>query len=140
MIEAVVEYLVQYAGWIAVGSILSLVVGIVSLPFLVSRIPADYFSHGQRHRLSEDARHPAIRLLLAGIKNAIGAVFVVAGLIMLVLPGQGLLTLFIGLLIMNYPGKFALERWLIRRPYVMPAVNRLRDRYGHPPLEDPEPR
>ena len=78
-----------------------------------------------------------MRLVLTGVKNAIGAVFVIAGLIMLVFPGQGLLTLFVGLMIMNYPGKFALERWLIQRPYVLPAVNRLRERYGHPPLEDP---
>ena len=134
---AVSGFIGVYAGWIALGSLLSLVVGILSLPFLVSRIPADYFSHEQRHRLSEHARHPVMRLVLTGVKNAIGAVFVIAGLMMLVLPGQGLLTLFVGLMIMNYPGKFALERWLIQRPYVLPAVNRLRERYGHPPLEDP---
>jgi len=138
MIESLLGFFVQHAGWIAFGSVLSLVVGVVSLPFMVSRIPADYFSHARRHRLSEEAQHPALRLLLSGFKNVLGAVFVFAGMIMLVLPGQGLLTLFTGLLIMNYPGKFALERWLIQRPYVMPAVNRLRGRYGHPPLQDPD--
>ena len=137
MFEQVLQFLTDHAGWIVAGSLLGLVVGVLSLPFLVARIPADYFSHRHRHRLSESAEHPVVRLLLTGTKNAIGAVFVLAGLIMLVLPGQGLLTLFAGLMIMNYPGKFALERWLIRRPYVMPTVNRLRAQYGHPPLEDP---
>ena len=137
MFTAVLHFFVHYAGWLALGSLLMLGAGFLSLPFLVARIPADYFSHHHRHPLSESARHPAIRLLLAGLKNAVGAVFVVAGLIMLVLPGQGLLTLFAGLMLMNYPGKFALERWLVTRPYVMPAVNRLRARHGHPPLEDP---
>jgi hypothetical protein len=139
MINDLFNFFVQHAGWIAFGSAVSLVVGILSLPFMVSRIPADYFSHGRRHRLSQQSQHPVIRLLLTGIKNVIGAVFVCAGLIMLVLPGQGLLTLFIGLLIMNYPGKYQLERWLIARPYVMPAVNKLRARHGHPPLQDPDP-
>jgi hypothetical protein len=71
------------------------------------------------------------------MKNLLGVVFVVAGLLMLFLPGQGILTLLVGLVIMNYPGKFALERWLIQRPYVMHAVNWLRKKYNHPPLLAP---
>ena len=140
MFDAVSGFFFDYAGWIALGSIVSFIVGVLSIPFLVARIPADYFSHSHRHRMSQSAGHPMVRLILAGIKNAIGALFVIAGVVMLVLPGQGLLTLFVGLIIMNYPGKFALERWLIQRPYVMPAVNRLRARHGHPPLEVPSPR
>ncbi len=137
MLEVAFGFLVEHAGWLAFGSIISLIVGVLSLPFLVARIPADYFTHSRRQTMSETARHPAVRLFLTGIKNAIGAVFVAAGLVMLLLPGQGLLTLLVGLMIMNYPGKFALERWLILRPYVLPAVNRLRVRQGYPPLEDP---
>ena len=57
---------------------------------------------------------------------------------MLVLPGQGLLTLAAGLMIMNYPGKYALERWLITRPYVLPAINKLRSRYDTPVLKAPD--
>jgi hypothetical protein len=78
-----------------------------------------------------------IRLALAGAKNLLGGILVLAGLIMLLTPGQGLLTLLAGLVIMNYPGKFALERWLITRPLVLPAVNRLRRRRSHPPLRAP---
>lgn len=61
-----------------------------------------------------------------------------AGLLMLFMPGQGLLTLLVGLTIMNYPGKHALERWLIERPYVMQAVNWLRAKYGQVPLLPPD--
>ena len=56
---------------------------------------------------------------------------------MLFVPGQGLLTIIVGLTVMNYPGKFRLERWLVMRPRVLPALNWLRKRYGHPPLQDP---
>jgi hypothetical protein len=69
-----------------------------------------------------------------GIKNLLGIIFLCAGFLMLFLPGQGLLTLLVGLMIMNYPGKYALERWLIQRPFVLPAVNWLRAKYDHPPL------
>lgn len=137
MFEPLVKFFDTYAVWVAAASVVSLVIGVATLPFLVTRIPADYFSHEHRHRLSARRRNPLVQLLLAGIKNAVGAVLVLAGLLMLVLPGQGLLTLAAGLMIMNYPGKYLLERWLIMRPYVLPAINKLRQRYDVPPLQSP---
>ena len=78
-----------------------------------------------------------MKLVLANIKDMFSAAFVLAGLLMLFMPGQGLLTLLTGLMFMDYPGKFALERWLIERPRVLPAVNWLRVKYGHLPLNPP---
>ena len=137
MFDRFIAIVTDFAPWIAAGSVISLVVGILALPFLTTRIPADYFSHQRRHRMVPSG-HPASRLLLAAVKNIIGAVLVIAGLLMLVLPGQGLLTLAAGLMIMNYPGKYALERWLITRPYVLPAINKLRGRYQVPELQAPD--
>ena len=136
MLEAIVTFFTTYGAWVAAVSVASLVIGILTLPFLVTRIPFDYFSHERRHRLTPKG-NPLGRLVLAGIKNAIGAVLVIAGILMLVLPGQGLLTLAAGLMIMNYPGKYALEQWLIQRPYVLPSINRLRCRYQVAPLLAP---
>ena len=53
------------------------------------------------------------------------------------LPGQGLLTLLIGLMLTDFPGKYRLEKRLIAQPGVLKAVNWLRARAGHPPLEPP---
>lgn len=125
------------AVWLVGISVASFIIGLVLVPVFITRLPPDYFSHPRRHLLSERARHPLIRLLLAGIKNLLGALLAIAGLVMLFTPGQGLLTLFAGLLLMNYPGKFALERWVVSRPHVLPAMNWLRARYGHPPLLPP---
>jgi hypothetical protein len=50
------------------------------------------------------------------------------------IPGQGLLTVLIGLMLVDFPGKLRLERWLIGLPRVLQTVNRLRQRYGRPPL------
>jgi len=138
MLQTLVTFFNTYAVWVAACSVTSLVIGVLTLPFLVTRIPADYFSHEHRHRILAQRRNPFVRLLLAGIKNAVGALLVFAGLLMLVLPGQGLLTLAAGLMIMNYPGKYSLERWLIMRPYVLPAINKLRRRYNVPSLESPK--
>ena len=127
-------------GLLIILSFVSFVIGIVLLPVLVTRIPADYFSHPNRQRLSAGSSHPLVRLLIMGVKNLLGMVLVLAGLVMLVTPGQGVMTLLVGLMIMNYPGKYKLERWLVTRPKVLPAVNWLRAKFHHPPLEMDERR
>ncbi|MEJ2320993.1 MAG: PGPGW domain-containing protein, partial [Gammaproteobacteria bacterium] len=69
------------------------------------------------------------------VRNIIGLPVLLAGLLMLFLPGQGLLTVMIGLAIMVYPGKFRAERWLVRRQGVLRALNWMRKRRGVPPLD-----
>jgi MFS family permease len=137
VISSLIAFMFDHAAWLMAISMLTFIAGLVLAPVFITRIPVDYFSHPHRHRLSESSRHPLLRLFLAGVKNLLGAVLVVAGLALLFLPGQGLLMLLAGLMIMNYPGKFALERWLILRPHVLPAVNWLRVKYDHPPLLEP---
>ena len=98
------------------------------------RVPADYFTRTRRPWLA--GRHPVLRIALIGLKNLAGAAIVVVGLILSLpgVPGQGLITIFIGLMLMDFPGKFRLERSIIRRPLVHGFVNRLRRRYGRSPL------
>ena len=79
-------------------------------------------------------RHPVIRWLLLTLKNLAGVVFVLLGIAMLVLPGQGLLTILIGIIFLNFPGKYRFERWLIQRGPVHRTVDWLRRRAGRKPL------
>ena len=72
-------------------------------------------------------------------KNALGSLFIVAGLAMLVLPGQGIITTVVGLLLIDFPGKFGLERWLARRRPLMRWINWIRSRSGRPPLLESKP-
>ncbi len=133
MYEKILEFTVAHAATIFGLGLVSMLIGILSLPYLVARIPEDYFSHHRRHVLPDGIRAWMIRML----KNLLGAVLLLAGLIMLFTPGQGLLTMLFGLMLMNYPGKYQLERWIISRPAVFKAVNFLRTRHGHPPLLPP---
>jgi len=137
MISTLIDFSVEHAALLTMISIISLIVGMALVPYFVTRIPVDYFSHPHRHRLSKNAHHPVIRLMILGIKNLLGAVLVLTGIVLLFLPGQGLITLLVGLMVMNYPGKFTLERWIIQRPKILPAVNWLRQKYNHPPLLEP---
>lgn len=135
MISNLMHFVQLHAHWFIGVSIISFLVGILLLPVMITRIPVDYFSHHARHRMVKDSRHPLFRVLALSLKNLLGAVLLLAGLIMMFTPGQGLLTLFVGLMVMNYPGKFHFESWLIRRPHVLPAINWLREKYKRPALQ-----
>jgi hypothetical protein len=50
------------------------------------------------------------------------------------IPGPGIVTIMLGVMLLHFPGKRRLERWLIRRPTVLRSVHRLRQRYGKPPM------
>ena len=129
------EFVFAHAEWLLIVSACGLLIGVIATPFLVTWIPPEYFSHNRRHVI--DRGNPIIGWIFLALKNVVGAVFFVAGILMLFLPGQGLLTVLLGLMIMNYPGKYALERWLVTRPKVLPALNWLRGKRNHPPLESP---
>ena len=121
--------------WLAALSAASFVGTIALVPFLVIRIPEDYFAATRRHRWEPWAhQHPVIRWSLLITKNIAGYFFITLGIAMLVLPGQGTLTIIIGIMFINFPGKYRLERWIVTRGPVLHTINRLRRRAGHAPL------
>jgi hypothetical protein len=106
------------------------VLSLLTLPLLLARIPADYF-YGPRQPAPPGGARWFGRLL----KNALGVVLLLAGIAMLVLPGQGILTILVAFVLLDFPGKRRLEIRLIGRPRVLKTINHLRARTGHPPLE-----
>ncbi len=121
--------------WIAASA-----ASVVAVTVLFISLPATYFLDSHRRQLWID-RHKAIRWTGIVLKNLAGLVLVLLGGVLSVpgVPGQGLLTLVIGLLLLDLPGKRRLERRLLSRPRVYAAVNRLRARFGREPLRFDEP-
>ena len=122
-----------WLAWIGVGSLVLLVGSLVALPVVVARIPEDYFTPEHRSRRVRD-EPTAMRLIVHVAKNVLGVVFVLAGIAMLILPGQGVLTILIGVMLMDFPRKYELERWLITRGPVLKALNWIRAKAKRPPL------
>lgn len=120
--------------WMGTASLVLLVVTVVALPLVVASLPEDYFARPRRTVAREGRRHAVVWTVLALLRNALGLVFILAGIVMLVLPGQGILTILVGLAVANFPGKYAVERALIRRAPVRRALNAVRARAGRPPL------
>ena len=121
--------------WLAAMSAVTFVATLVVVPWLIVRIPEDYFRDPKRHRMPWADQHAVVRVILLIGKNLLACLLLVAGVAMLLLPGQGVLTILVGVLLLNFPGKYRLERWLIRRRPVLRSVNWLRRRSGHAPLE-----
>lgn len=72
------------------------------------------------------------------IKNLIGILLILLGFLLLFLPGQGILTLFTGLLFVNIPGKKRLLSRIIGSGRVRPLVERLRKRCRRAPMIFPD--
>jgi hypothetical protein len=78
--------------------------------------------------------HPVLRLLGHLVKNLIGAIFLFAGFLMLFLPGQGVLTMLIGLSLIEFPGKRRLEAKIVGQSTVLSTINAMRAKFNKPPL------
>ena len=107
---------------------------LIAVPIILIRLPHNYFLLPDRHRVPWANKHPLLRLPLLLAKNLLGIIFVFAGILMLALPGQGLLTIIIGLVLMDFPGKYHAERWVISRHSILFTSNWIRKKAGKPAL------
>ncbi len=120
------------------AALLSLILSLVCVAFLLVQLPATYFLDSHCRQLWID-QHPIIRSTGVILKNLLGIFLILLGGVLSIpfVPGQGLLTVMVGLLLLDFPGKRPLERSLLRRPLLRRLVDRLRKRYGKPPFELP---
>lgn len=123
---------------LGIVSVVMFIGTLIAIPYLVSWIPADYFTRQRDDQNRSNSQHPLLRIIGLLFKNIIGIIFVLAGIAMLVLPGQGILTILIGLTLMNFPGKFELERRIVQQRAVYKTINWIRSKRQRPPLLLPE--
>jgi hypothetical protein len=127
------------SGGLWLGLALSVGLAIASLAIAAAVVvswPADRFKPGSRATFL--ATHPTAVRLLAGFgKNLAGVVLVLLGVIMALpgVPGQGILTMIIGLTLVDFPGKVGLERRLVSHSFVLRQLNAVRHRFHRAPLD-----
>jgi uncharacterized membrane protein SpoIIM required for sporulation len=121
--------------WVGIGSALMLAGSILALPWLVGRIPEGYFNQQQAPTAAPFQGRPLLAFSFHLLRNLLALLLILAGFLMLFLPGQGLLTLLLGIMVGHFPGKYRLEQWFIRQPGILGGLNWFRERGGHPPLQ-----
>lgn len=118
---------------VAIGSVVMFFGTLLAIPRLVARLPVDYFV-GARRPAGPEPKHPFLSFAGRLFRNVLGIGFILAGLAMLVLPGQGVLTLLIGVAMTDFPGKRRLERRLVAQKHVRKSLQWLRERAEVEPL------
>jgi amino acid transporter len=116
------------------GVVLFLVTFAISLAivsFIMVKIPADYFRKDRPRELWSD-KPRVLRFLGVLAKNLLGLLLVALGIVMSIpgVPGQGILTILLGIMLLDFPGKRDLEHRLVSQPRVLNAINKLRHRFG----------
>jgi len=130
----------ELAWWMFALSLVTFIGGIIVVPVLLAKMPSDYFLRPRWTAAAFSQHHPALRISLLIVKNLLGILFVLFSIPLLAGPGQGILTLLIGVSLLDVPGKRRLELWLVRLPRVLRAINWIRRKADRPPLELPEKR
>ena len=119
--------------WLGIGISVVLAIGSIALvAVVVVHWPADHFKHHVPGSRAEVRRH-----ILASVgRNVGGGLLILLGLVMALpgIPGQGLLTILIGVMFLDIPGKRKLEQRLVQWPRVLSTINGLRRRYRRPEL------
>lgn len=139
MIAAVARY-VDSLPWslkalLALGFfVLTFLASLTAVAVVVVRLPETYFLMDEQS--SVHTPYSVGRWASLILRNLAGAVLVLVGLLLSLhgIPGQGVLTVLIGLMLLSFPGKRRLERRLVSRPNILAAVNALRARFGKPAL------
>ena len=121
-----------YLQWLGLISLLTFIGSLAMLPWLISHLPYDYFvrKRAPRKIVLRDATF--LSVLWFTTRNIAGFLVLLAGITMLFLPGQGILTIILGIAIMSFPGKYRLLFAITARPSVQRSLNWLRKKTKHP--------
>jgi hypothetical protein len=126
-----------FVWWVGISSVVIFFATLIILMTVTVMLPSEYFlRHPGNHPIAP-AKNPLLFACYQVCKNLVGAFFILAGLLMLVLPGQGLISLIIGLSLITFPGKRRLIRFVVQRKGVLRSANWLRAKFDRPPLDAP---
>jgi hypothetical protein len=135
-INSLIEIFYAYKNlifWLGSISLFVFVFSLLSIKWLVALIPEDYFINKRGSKIKTNNLIGWYIILI--LKNLVGYSLILGGIVMLVLPGQGLFTIIIGLMLSNYPGKYLIEKKFIAIPAILKSINWLRKKSNKPPLK-----
>ena len=114
----------------------SFLINLAIVSIILVKLPADHFSKRRKTKFWAGPR-PAIHAAKVIGKNIAGILLVALGIVLSLpgVPGQGLLTVLLGIMLLDFPGRHRLEQKLLSKPSIVNTINRLRKRFDKPPLQ-----
>ena len=122
--------------WVSTVSGVGLLVFAIAIPWLIIRMPDDFFSNPQRYNWLD--RKPAtIRIPIRILKNLLAGALVIVGVVMFLTPASGLFPVLLGVVLADVPGKLKLQRWILSRKTIRKSMNWLRRKFHRKPVQMP---
>ena len=111
--------------------LVTFVVNLAIVSLILVKLPSTYFQKSHNRDILPDSS-PLVRVLAKIGKNVLGVVLVALGVVLSLpgVPGQGLLTVLLGIMLLDIPGRRRLEMKIVSRPKILHAINKLRHRFG----------
>lgn len=119
---------------LGVTSLILFVASVVVIPIIISLLPPDYFVRATKSFQELNPLH----MILRALKNLLGMLFLLSGIVMLFIPGQGILTILLGLSLLDFPGKPHIQLRLLREPKIQKLIQWIRQKAKQPPLLIPD--
>src|SRR5215207_1916166 len=140
MIDLFLEYMPAIT-WsnVLIGALIfvaSFFINLAIVSIILVKLPANHFSKNRKTKFWSGP-HPAIHAAKVIGKNIGGVLLVALGVVLSLpgVPGQGLLTILLGVMLLDFPGRDRLEQKLLSKPSIVNTINRLRERFEKPPLK-----
>ncbi len=127
-----VEHLAPYIKLLGGISLITFLVSFFIIPWFIGKLPDDYFLRLSQSNLSKVEKKSLYGVFLLVIKNLFGFFFLASGFIMLFIPGQGILTMVMGILLINVPGKKSFLMKIISQESIRDSLNWLRKKSNKP--------
>ena len=121
---------VQLLELLGILSIVTFIVSLLIIPWLILRLSPEYFIRHRLKVIERHRRHPVLAIIIFFLRNTVGFGLLAAGMAMLVIPGQGILTMLIGLSFMDFPGKHRLLEKAVQIRGVQQSLNWIRRKGG----------
>src|SRR5262245_39318939 len=114
----------------------SFFINLAIVSIILVKLPADHFSKSRKTKFWSGPR-PWLHAAKVIGKNVAGILLVALGVVLSLpgVPGQGLLTVLLGIMLLDFPGRDRLEQKLLSKPSIVNTINSLRGRFGKKPLE-----
>ena len=124
---------------VLIGALLfiaSFFINLAIVSVILVKLPKDHFSKRRKTKFWSGP-HPALHAAKVIGKNVAGVLLVALGVVLSIpgVPGQGLLTILLGVMLLDFPGRHRLEQKLLSKPSIVNSINRLRRRFDKEPLE-----
>ncbi len=119
--------------WLGIVSTVTFFLSLLIIPWIICKLKNDFFLHLHEHKKMED-QHPVIFILLRILRYSFGAILLLSGILMIFLPGQGLLTIILGISLLDFPGKQKAFDGILHLHPVQNGLNWIREKGAKSPF------